>query len=117
MRGVVCVEQLRAQFVAIVDVNIKTGCPEGLGPVVHGPSTKQTIFLYSSVFLVKLPPRPRLNWAKFVYVTVDRHTDSTGPYVVVVVVVVVVVHVASIVIRTQLGYAYIYRLYEYFHSS
>ena len=44
MRGVVCVEQLRAQFVAIVDVNIKTGCPEGLGPVVHGPSTKQTIF-------------------------------------------------------------------------
>ena len=42
MRGVVCVEQLRAQFVAIVDVNIKTGCPEGLGPVVHGPSTKQT---------------------------------------------------------------------------
>ena len=42
MKGVVCAEQLRAEFVAIVDVNIKLGCPEGLGPVVHGPSTKQT---------------------------------------------------------------------------
>ena len=45
MRGVVYVQQLRAQFVAIVGVNIKTGCPECLGPVVHGPSTKQTAIL------------------------------------------------------------------------
>ena len=42
MKGVVCAEQLRAQFVAVVCINIKTGCPKALGPVVHGPSTKQT---------------------------------------------------------------------------
>ena len=67
-----------------------------------------------SLLVGKLSSRPRLNWAKFVYFTVDRDTDSTVTYVVVVD---VVVDVASIVIRTQLGHEYIYRLYEYFHSS
>ena len=45
-----------------------------------------------NMVMVKLPPRPRLVWAKFVYFSVDRHTDSAGPYVVVA----VVVDVASI---------------------
>ena len=31
-----------AQFLAVSGVSMKIGCPEGLGPVVHGPSTKQT---------------------------------------------------------------------------